>query len=134
LPFTFKIKEWKTARANRILRWIEENPHQIFFFIPLVLLTYLLERELSHAMLTTAWGVEGIIIFIVGLSLGVKSYRRSGLVVLLGLCLGKVLFDTFGDPNLSLSNKAIAAVVTGVLLGGVSFLGARYREIIREYL
>jgi hypothetical protein len=134
LPFTFKIKEWKSARANRILRWIEENPHQIFFFVPLALLTYLLEKELSRAMLTTAWGLEGTIVFVVGLAVGVKSYRRSGLVVLLGLCLGKVLFDIFGNPNLSIPNKAVAAVVTGVLLGGVSFLGARYREIIREYL
>jgi hypothetical protein len=134
LPFTFKIKEWKSDRTNRILRWIEENPHQIFFFVPLVLLTYLLEKELSRAMLTIAWGVEGIIVFVVGLAVGVKSYRRSGLVVLLGLCLGKVLFDIFGNPNLSIPNKAVAAVVTGLLLGGVSFLGARYREIIREYL
>lgn len=134
LPFAFKIREWKSNRGNRILRWIEANPHQIFFFVPLALLTYLLERELSHAMLTTAWGIEGIIVFVVGLSIGVKSYRRSGLVLLLGLCLGKVLFDIFGDPNLSIPNKAVAAVVLGLLLGGVSFLGARYREIIREYL
>jgi len=98
------------------------------------LLTYLLDKELSHAMLTVFWGLEGIIVFVLGLSVGVKSYRRSGLVLLLGLCLGKVLFDIFGDPNLSIPNKAVAAVVLGLLLGGVSFLGARYREIIREYL
>jgi hypothetical protein len=134
LPFAFKMRAWKSTRSNRILRWVEENPHQILFFVPLALLTYLIEKELSHAVLTTAWGVEGIIVFVVGLAVGVKSYRRSGLVLLLGLCLGKVLFDIFGDPNLSIPNKAVAAVVTGVLLGGVSFLGARYREIIREYL
>jgi hypothetical protein len=134
LPLAFKMREWKSERSNRILRWIEENPHQIFFFVPLVLFTYLLERELSHAMLTIAWGLEGIIVFAGGLVVGVKSYRRSGLVVLLGLCLGKVLFDIFGDPTISRSSKALVAVVIGVLLGGVSFLGARYREIIREYL
>src|SRR5205814_3008486 len=134
LPFAFKMREWRSKRGNRVLRWIEENPHQVLFFVPLALLTYLLNKELSHAMLTVFWGLEGIIVFILGLSVGMKSYRRSGLVLLLGLCLGKVLFDIFGDPNLSIPNKAVAAVVLGLLLGGVSFLGARYREIIREYL
>jgi len=134
LPFAFKMREWKSKRGNRVLRWVEENSHQILFFVPLALLTYLLDKELSHAMLTVFWGLEGIIVFILGLSVGMKSYRRSGLVLLLGLCLGKVLFDIFGDPNLSIPNKAVAAVVLGLLLGGVSFLGARYREIIREYL
>ena len=134
LPFAFKMREWKSERSNRLLRWMEQNPHQIFFFVPLVLLTYLLEKELAHNMLTIFWGLEGIIVFVIGLAVGVKSYRRSGLFILLGLCLGKVLFDIFGNPNLSIPNKAVAALVLGVLLGGVSFLAARYREIIREYL
>jgi hypothetical protein len=134
LPFGFKMRDWRSNRSNRLLRWMEENPHQIFFFVPLLLLTYLLDKELSHAMLTIAWGLEGVTVFVVGLAVGVKSFRRSGLVILLGLCLGKVLFDIFGNPNLSILNKAMAALVLGVLLGGVSFLAARYREIIREYL
>ncbi len=42
LPFAFKMREWKSERGNRLLLWIEENPHQLFFFVPLVLLTVLL--------------------------------------------------------------------------------------------
>src|SRR5579859_2084588 len=33
LPFAFKMREWKSDRGNRILRWIEQNPHQVFFFV-----------------------------------------------------------------------------------------------------
>jgi len=131
LPFAFKMREWKSERSNRILRWIEENPHQVFFFAPLALLTFLLGKELSHSMITIGWGLEGVVVFIFALRVGMRSYRLSGLGLLL-LCIGKVLIvDVWG---LELPYRALTLIVLAVILGGVSFLYSRYREIIREYL
>ena len=131
LPFAFKMRDWTSERSNRILRWIEENPHQVFFFVPLVLLTFLLGKELSHSMITIGWGLEGVAVFIFALCVGMRSYRLSGLGLLL-LCIGKVLIvDVWG---LELPYRALTLIVLAVILGGVSFLYSRYREIIREYL
>ena len=131
LPFAFKMREWTSERSNRILRWIEENPHQVFFFVPLVLLTVLLGKELSHSMITIGWGLEGVAVFIFALVVGMRSYRLSGLGLLL-LCIGKVLIvDVWG---LELPYRALTLIVLAVILGAVSFLYSRYREIIREYL
>src|SRR5581483_2025906 len=131
LPFTFKMREWKSERSNRILRWIEKNPHQVFFFAPIALLTFLLGKELSHSMITIGWGLEGVVVFIFALWVGMRSYRLSGLGLLL-LCIGKVLIvDVWG---LELPYRALTLIVLAVILGGVSFLYSRYREIIREYL
>ena len=132
LPLAFKMREWKSERGNRILRWIEQNPHQVFFFVPLVLLTCLLEKELSHATVTIGWGVEGLLVFLFALWVRMRSYRLSGLALLL-LCIGKVTFDIVSS-NHSPRDIALTALVLGILLGGVSFLWSRYHEIIREYL
>jgi hypothetical protein len=131
LPFAFKMRAWVSKRGNRILRWIEENSHQLFFFVPLGLLTLLLGKELSHSRITIGWGLEGVAVFIFALWVGMRSYRLSGLGLLL-LCIGKVVIvDVWG---LALQDRAVTLIVMAVLLFGVSFLYSRYREIIREYL
>ncbi len=82
-------------------------------------------------MITIGWGLEGVAVFIFALWVGMRSYRLSGLGLLL-LCIGKVLVvDVWG---LELPYRALTLIVLAVLLGGVSFLYSRYREIIREYL
>ncbi len=131
LPFAFKMREWTSARSNRVLQWIEENPHQIFFFIPLILLTFLLGKEMSHSMITISWGLEGVLVFIFALRAGMRSYRLSGLALLL-LCIGKVVVvDVWG---LSRPDQILTLIVMSILLGAVSLLYGRFREIIREYL
>jgi hypothetical protein len=132
LPFAFKMREWKSQRNNQILRWMEQSSHQILFFVPLVMLTLLLNKDLPRVMVTVGWGVEGLFVFIFALRVGMRSYRLSGLALLL-LCIGKITYDIV-SLNHSATDLAIAALVLGILLGGVSILWSRYREIIREYL
>jgi uncharacterized membrane protein len=109
----------------------ERRPEQVFFFIPFFLLTVLLALEVPKGMVTVAWGVEAVSIFLFALSVGQRSYRLSGLALLL-LCVGKIMvLDVWG---LQPRDRYLTFIVLGTALLGVSFLYARYREAIRQYL
>jgi len=82
-------------------------------------------------MVTVAWGVEAVAIFLLALAVGQRSYRLTGLGLLL-LCVAKiVLLDVWG---LHPRDRYLTFIVLGVALLGVSFLYTRYREAIRHYL
>jgi len=60
------------------------------FFIAVGMLTVLLAIEMRHGMVTLSWGVEGVAVFMLSLWLGERSFRLTGLGLLL-LCVGKIL-------------------------------------------
>ena len=60
------------------------------FFIAVGLLTVLLATEMRHGMVTLSWGLEGVAVFVLALWLGERSFRLTGLGLLL-LCVGKIL-------------------------------------------
>jgi uncharacterized membrane protein len=75
--------------------------------------------------------VEAVAIFLFALAVGQRSYRLSGLGLLL-LCVGKiVVIDVWG---LHPRDRYLTFIVLGVALLGVSFLYTRFRETIRQYL
>ena len=116
---------------GRLFNAFERRPEQVFFFIPFFLLTVLLALEVPKGMVTVAWGVEAVAIFLLALAVGQRSYRLSGLGLLL-LCVGKiVVLDVWG---LHPRDRYLTFIVLGVALLGVSFLYTRYREAIRQYL
>jgi uncharacterized membrane protein len=95
------------------------------------LLTVLLALEMRHGMVTVSWGVEGVAIFLLALWLGERSFRLSGLGLLL-LCVGKILFvDVWG---LNPRDRYLTLIVLGGALLLVSFLYTKNREVIRQYL
>jgi len=110
---------------------IERHPEQVFFFIPFFLLTVLLALEVPKGMVTVAWGVEAVAVFLLALAVGQRSYRLSGLGLLL-VCVGKILVhDVWG---LHPRDRYLTFIVLGAALLGVSFLYTRYREAIRRFL
>ena len=137
LPFAFQLRRSREEDSAKPGLWIrvfnafERRPEQVFFFIPFFLLTVLLALEVPKGMVTVAWGVEAVAIFLLALAVGQRSYRLSGLGLLL-ICVGKiVVLDVWG---LHPRDRYLTFIVLGIALLGVSFLYTRFRETIRQYL
>jgi hypothetical protein len=86
--------------------------------------------EMAHGQITIGWGVEAVLVFMLALAVGERSFRLCGLGLLL-LCLGKLGFDVW---NMNTGDRTISMTVLGAVLLLVSFLYNRYREAIRKYL
>jgi len=114
-----------------LLHAITRRPEQFIFFVAVFLLTVLLALEMRHSMVTVAWGVEGVAVFLLALWLAERSFRLTGLGLLL-LCVGKiVVVDVW---KLNLLDRCLTFMVLGVALWFVSFLYTRNREAMRQYL
>jgi len=110
---------------------LERRPEQLFFYLPLLLVSVLLAFELRSGRVTLAFGVEGVAVFLLALWAGERSYRLTGLILLL-LCVGKILLvDAW---RLEARDRYLTLIVLGSALLLVSFLYTRYREAIRQYL
>jgi len=135
LPFAFQLRKKDEESLEtgliRMLRAVVRRPEQLLFFIAVGLLTVLLATEMRHGMVTLSWGVEGVAVFVLALWLGERSFRLTGLGLLL-LCVGKILLvDVWGiDPR----DRYLTFIVLGAALLLVSFLYTRNREALRQYL
>jgi hypothetical protein len=137
LPLAFQLRRPPEGDGVQRGAWVRafnaigRRPDQVFFFIPFFLLTILLALEVPKGLVTVAWGVEAVAVFLLALAVGQRSYRLSGLGLLL-LCVGKiVVIDVWG---LQPRDRYLTFIVLGVALLGVSFLYTRFRETIRQYL
>ncbi len=138
LAFAFRLGQAPAPNSNGERNWLahagvamDRHPEQIFFFIPFFLLSVLLALEMPSGMVTVAWGLEAVGVFLFALSVGQRSYRLSGLALLL-VCVGKIVIrDVWG---LQPRDRYLTFIVLGAALLGVSFLYTRYRETIRQYL
>jgi uncharacterized membrane protein len=124
LPFAFRLRRTEG-------RWLDAHPEKLLFFAPLLLVTALLGTEMRKGMLTVAWGIEAVAVFLVAIWIHEKTYRRTGLALLL-LCVGKIFVFDFW--SLSLADKALTGIIVGVALIGVSILYTRKREAILQFL
>src|SRR5262249_50851190 len=84
-----------------------------------------------HGMVTVSWGIEGVAVFVLALWLGERSFRLTGLGLLL-LCVGKILLvDVWRlDPR----DRYLTFIVLGAALLLVSFLYTKNREALLEFL
>ncbi len=132
LPFAFRWRD--RYRGQPSGNWIEalvRRPEQLMFFAPVVLLTLMLALKMRAGMVTVAWGVEGVLIIFLALAVKERSFRLTGLILLL-LCVAKVLVrDAWG---LQATDRYITFIILGMALLLVSFLYSRYREAIRQFL
>jgi hypothetical protein len=137
LPFAFRLRdrykaEHKAPPVSK--RWIKAlllRPEQLMFFAPVVLLTLMLALKMRAGMVTVAWGIEGVLIVLFALAVGERSYRLTGLSLLL-LCVGKLLAsDAWG---LARRDRYITFIIVGAALLLVSFLYSKYRDTIRQFL
>jgi uncharacterized membrane protein len=131
LLFAFPLRRRLAEAPAGRMRWLVSHPHQVLFFTPVALLTVLLTLEVRTGWVTIAWGVEGVAVFLLALWVGQRSYRITGLSLLL-LCVGKiVLVDAWQmDPQ----PRYLTFIILGVSLTLVGFLYTKYKEAFRQLL
>jgi hypothetical protein len=136
LPMAYSLKQERAEKNadslwRRVRRAVHGRPEQIFFFVPFALLTLLLAIEMRKGMVTVAWGIEAVAVFLFALWVGERSFRLAGLGLLL-LCVVKIL--TMDVWRMQSRDRYITFIALGCALLLVSFLYTRYREALRQYL
>lgn len=117
--------------ADRPWRLPIDRPEQVFFFLPLTLLTILIAHDVSGGRVTMSWGIEAFVVFVFALMAGERSFRLTGLGLLL-LCVAKILLlDVWRQQR---SDRFVTFITLGVALLIVSYLYSRYSETIKRYL
>jgi len=110
---------------------IASRPEQVVFFVPTILVTFMLALKMRSGMITVSWGIEGVMIFLLALAVKERSFRLTGLGILL-LCVAKVMaLDVWG---LQPRDRYVTFIIVGAALVLVSFLYSKYRDAIRQYL
>jgi Predicted membrane protein (DUF2339) len=133
LPFAFRLRDHQQKQTLRggWLGLVVRHPEQFMFFAPVLLLTLMLALKMRAGMVTVAWGIEGVLIVLLALAVNERSYRLTGLILLL-FCVAKiVLRDAWG---LAPRDRYITFIILGAALLLVSFLYSKYRDTIRQFL
>jgi uncharacterized membrane protein len=134
LPIAFRLRARYAAfpTNSRIIRGLAlRHPEQIFFFAPVVLVSVMIAVKMDPGMVTLSWGVEGVMVILLGLLAGQRIYRLTGMFLLL-LCVGKIVIrDAW---HLQERDRYITFIVLGAALTLVSALYGRYRDTVRRLL
>ena len=131
--FAFPLRDRNASVSLRDQPWqiFVRRPEQVFFFVPLALLTILLAYDVSTGRVTMSWGVEAFVVFVFALAVRERSFRLTGLGLLL-LCVAKILLlDVWRQAR---SDRFVTFITLGVALLVVSFLYSRYSDAIKRYL
>jgi uncharacterized membrane protein len=112
------------TRADRYAR-------KFFSLLATVLLAVLIFYEVSGSLLTVAWGLEGLLVLVLGFPTRERVLRLSGLV-LFTFCILKLVF--YDLRRLDMPSRILSFIVLGLLMLGVSWIYARFKEHIRRYL
>ena len=136
LFFAFRLRG-RYSNPQNVNRWIRPlaviagRPEQVVFFATIILVTFMLALKMRSGMVTVSWGIEGVVIFVLGLATRERSFRLTGIGILL-LCVAKVFaLDVWG---LQTRDRYITVIIVGVVVSFVSFLWARYQDAIRQFL
>jgi hypothetical protein len=134
LPIAFQLrKRYADGRVVSLLgRYLAlKRPEQWFFFAPVVLISMMIAVKMNPGIMTLSWGIEGVAVILLGLLVSQRSYRITGLSLLL-LCVGKIVcLDAW---RLSDTDRYITFIVLGASLFLVSMLYSKYRETVRRLL
>jgi hypothetical protein len=134
LPIAFQLRKRYAERSeiSRIGRLLAiHRSEQWLFFAPMLLIAILLAVKMRPGILTLSWGIEGLIAIMLGLVASQRSYRLTGMSLLL-LCVAKIIvFDAW---QLGQRDRYITFIALGAALTLVSTLYGKYRETIRRLL
>jgi len=134
LPFAFRLRERCKARPSS--GWIgalARRPEQFLFFVPVILLTMMLALKMRAGMVTVAWGIEALVILISAFLIYGRSYRLTGLLLLLASFAKILLLDMWSEAW-SWRDRYITMVIVGAAMVLASFLYTKYSEKIRQLL
>jgi uncharacterized membrane protein len=136
LPFAFLLRSGDRFGSPTVtlppdLGMLVRHPEQWFFFAAFGLEVITLALKLSSGHITIAWSLLGLGVFLFALAVGERSYRLTGLALLL-VCVGKILLVDIW--RLPLSDRWITFVVLGSALFSISFLYARFGALMRRFL
>lgn len=133
LPFAFQLRaRYRDREFIAIDRFLGiQHPEQIFFFAPILIVSVMIAVRMNAGMVTLAWGIEGLAVIVLGLLVTQRSYRLTGLFLLL-ICVGKiVVHDAW---LLGERDRYTTFIVLGAALTLVSTLYGKYREAVRKLL
>jgi uncharacterized membrane protein len=134
LPIAFRLRSRYASRpaAPRLVRNLAlRHPEQILFFAPVLLIAVMIAVKMNPGMVTLSWGLEGVMVILLGLLSGQRTYRITGLLLLL-LCVGKIIVrDAW---HLDERDRHITFIALGAALTLVSTLYSKYRDIVRRLL
>ncbi len=129
--FLLVFQGWALASANHGPVWLGYHAGTwVFAFAPLILafLTMATPALGTVALASAGWGLASIVLFVAGLTGGLKPYRLAGLIGLLA-CVVRIfavdLQDTF--------YRIIAFAVTAVVLLVIGYLYTRFRHWIEAH-
>jgi heme/copper-type cytochrome/quinol oxidase subunit 4 len=132
LPLAFKVRS--ATKPGDYPGWassIALHPEQPMFFVPVLLLVVLLFLKLSGWWITLGWAIEGLTVFVLALQARERSFRLTGLSLLL-LSIGKLVYDALYFPNKLW--RAATFVIVGLMILVIPLLYGRNREALRDYL
>lgn len=132
LPFAFRLRDrYKGQPSRNWLAAVVRHPEQFMFFAPVLLLTLWFAIKMRSGMVTVYWGTEGLSILIVAFLINERSYRLTGLLLLL-VCFAKIVaIDMWG---LEARDRYITLIFVGAAILLAHFLYTKYRGTIRQYL
>jgi hypothetical protein len=134
LPIAFRLRNRDSGRpaGSQLNRYLAvRHPEQWLFFSPVVLVTLTIAVKMNPGMVTLSWGLEGMLVILLGLAVNQRSYRITGLALLV-LCVCKiVLRDAW---RLDERDRYITFIVLGTALTLVSVLYNKYRDSMRRLL
>lgn len=134
LPLAFRLRARYGARPglSRLSRWLAvQYPEQTVFFAPLVLIVFAIAIKMNPGMVTLSWGIFGLAVILLGLLASQRSYRLTGLLLLM-LCVAKIVFrDAW---NLDERDRYITFIVLGAALTLVSTLYSKFRDQMSRLL
>jgi uncharacterized membrane protein len=125
------FSEVETGKVPSLIAKVETNPHILFSILASLLLTLLLYFEVQGNLLTIAWAIEGFGLLAIGFLIPERTFRLSGLSLLM-VCLVKVfLIDLQGVETIY---RIFSFIVLGIMLVLVSFGYTKYRDVIKRYM
>jgi hypothetical protein len=134
LPIAFKLRKRYADRTSLSFLSLYTGlkyPEQIFFFAPILLISFVIAVKMHPGMITLSWGVEGLMVIVLGLLVSQRSYRITGLLLLL-VCVAKIILHDAWQLNER--DRYITFIALGAALTLVSTLYGKYREVVRRLL
>jgi hypothetical protein len=133
IPVAFRLRAAKIAGPNAggPLAFLLRRPEQPLFFVAVALMSVFLFLRMQGMMITLSWCVEGAVVIMAGFFAKERSFVRTGLALLI-VCGFKVFVDLLRvqDPSV----RYLAMMGVGAIMLVVSYLFAKNRDTLREYL